>query len=108
MATTAQLSALGSDASWRLRIKGLMFQIAAQVYSEDPGTTSHTARVNFAYKVVSTPGLPESYAAWFTTRTNVTGTNITYNFADGQIGSDATDAALLSQIATDWNFLAGV
>ena len=108
MATSAQLIALGNDNSWRQRIKSLMYQIAAQVDAEDPGAPNHTARVNFAFKVVSTPGVPESYASWFTMRTNVTGTNVTYNFSDAQITSDATDAAILSQIATDWNFLAGV
>jgi hypothetical protein len=41
-------------------------------------------------------------------RTNLTASVVTYNFDAQRVQSDATDAAIRSQIATDWNYFAGV
>lgn len=107
-ATTAQLIALGNDAAFRQRVRNLMLQICSQVYGEDAGTASHGARVAFAFKIVQSPGLADQFAAVIATRTNLVASTVSYNFADGQVQTDASDGAILSQIATDWNFLAGV
>jgi hypothetical protein len=46
---------------------------------------------------------------WLVTRTNVTGSNLTLDASTGTVivNTDATDAALQSQLSTDWVLLAG-
>jgi hypothetical protein len=41
-------------------------------------------------------------------RTNLTASVVTYNFDAQRVQSDATDAAIRSQIATDWNYFAAI
>jgi hypothetical protein len=42
------------------------------------------------------------------TRTNIVASTVTYDFTLRAVVTDATDAAIRSQINTDWNYLAGV
>ncbi len=108
-ATTDQIIQLGKDSAFRDRIAVLVGQIVAQIYGEDPGTAGHSARVAFAIKVEQTPGYAQNIIAPFIAdRTNIVGSNVTFNFADGHVVTDASDAAILSQLATDWNLLAGI
>ena len=107
-ATTAQVIALGNDAAFRQRIRTLVLQIAAQIYNEDPATPNHTGRVGYAFKIFQTPTLADQLAPILATRTNLANSTITYSFVDAQVQTDATDASILSQIATDWNMLAGI
>lgn len=107
-ATTQQLIALGRDSAFIARTMTLVYQICAQVYGEDPATPNHSARAAYANKLLQTQGLAGSIAPILVTRTNLANSTITYSFLDGQVQTDATDAAILSQIATDWNMLAGI
>ena len=107
-ATTQQLVALSSDGQFRARIRELVLQICAQIYGEDPATASHTARVGFAEKVLQSPGMADQLASILVTRTNLISSTITYDWANQAVVTDASDAAILSQLATDWNLLAGV
>ncbi len=106
-ATTDQLSALGNDSQFQRRIKSLFVQQAAVVYAEDPATPNHAVRVQYAKQILQ-GAINLNVAQVLVNRTNLVGSNISYNFADGAIVTDATDAAIASQIATDWNMLAGV
>lgn len=107
-ATPDQLLALAQDVYFRQRVRTLVLQEAAVIYAESAGTTGHAARVAFALKLIQSPSLAEQTAEVIATRTNLTASNVSYDFARRAVITDATDAAILSQIATDWNLLAGV
>lgn len=105
-ATTQQLIALANDASFRQRINALAIQVAGEVYSEASNTDSHPIRAAFARNVLN--GAGQNIASVIVYRTNLSASTVTYNFSNGHIETDATDAAISSQIMTDWNMLAGV
>lgn len=107
-ATTAQLIILGNDPNFRQRIRTLVLLEAGVVYNESAATPNHTARANYASKLAQAPGLADSLAPVLASRTNIAASTVTYNFDAGRAETDATDAAIRSQIATDWNYLAGV
>lgn len=108
MATTVQLSALGNDLSFRQRIRVLVLQQAAVVYAEDAQTAKHADRLGFAVTLLQHPERADTLASVLATRTNLANSTVTYSFGDAQIQTDASDAAIASQIATDWNLLAGI
>ena len=108
MATTNELIALGNDQDFRQRIRTLMLVQAGVVYNENPATANHTARANFASKIAQSPGLADALASALAARTNLQASVVTYDFNAHRVVTDATDAAISSQIATDWNYLAGV
>jgi hypothetical protein len=99
---------LGNDANFRQRVRTLMLLEGGVVYGESGATPNHTARANFASNLAQNPALADTLAPALATRTNIAASNVTYNFDAGRVESDATDAAIRSQIATDWNYLAGV
>jgi hypothetical protein len=78
------------------------------VYAESGATPDHTARANFASSIAQNPGIADTLAPALATRTNISGSNVTYNFDAQRVESDASDAAIRAQIAADWNYLAGV
>lgn len=105
--TSDQCSALGNDSSFRNRVMSLALQLAQnQIYSEDVNTVNHTQRVNYARTVINGGGgnIPNIIS----NGPNLIASNITYDFTDGHIKTDATDAAISSQISSYWNMLAGV
>lgn len=110
MASTAdQLAKLGNDDQFRLRIQSLLVQQAGTVYAESSGTTNHATRVAFAKLVLSNPGaLAQNVAAVIVNRTNLVAGSTTFNFKSGHVETDASDAAISSQLATDWDMLSGV
>jgi hypothetical protein len=107
-ATADQLLALAGDPYFRQRIRNIVLQQAAVVYAESGATTGHAARVAFALKVLGSPGLADQVADLIATRTNLVASAVTYDFSRRAVVTDATDAAILSQVASDWNMLAGV
>lgn len=108
MATTAELIGLGNDADFRQRVRALFLLEAGVVYAENPSTPNHTARANFASNIAKNPGIAEGLAPALVQRTNLVDSTVTYDFDAARIESDATDAEIRSQIATDWNYFAGV
>lgn len=108
MATSDQLIALAADAAFRQRVRNIVLQEAAVVYAESAGTTGHAARVGFALKLIQTPNLADAVADVIATRTNLSVSAVSYDFTRRAVVTDASDAAILSQVATDWNMLAGV
>ena len=106
-ATTVQLIALGNERGFRERVSALALQQAAVVYVEI-GNVNHATRVAFAIKLLQTPGLAAQLAPVIAQRTNLVASTVTYDFTAAQVQTDASDAAILSQIASDWNMLSGV
>jgi hypothetical protein len=106
-ATSSQLTRLGKDPTFQDRVMSLSIQYAtAVVYIEDSQTPFHSNRIGFARNLMNGGGtnIPSIIA----NRPNLVASNITYDFVDGFIKTDASDAAISSQIATDWNMLSGV
>lgn len=113
MATTDPYlqQALANDGLFRQRLKAALATVAGQVFAEDPATAGHATRVTYARSVLQTlDATAGQIAGWFVTRTNVTGANASLVLVGvtPTVQTDATDAALQSQLATDWNSLAGV
>lgn len=108
MATTAELIALSEDSDFRSRVRALFLLEAGVVYNENPATTNHAARALFAGKIAQSPGIADSLAPALCQRTNLTASTVTYNFDDRRVETNATDSAIRSQIATDWNYFAAI
>lgn len=83
------------------RVAYLLSQQAVVVKAEALSTTCHVLRSQFANEVISSPtGAAQSRAVLLAGSTNVIGT---VTGSGATLDSSATDAALLSQIATSWN-----
>lgn len=107
--TTSQSVALGQDGQFRQRVRNLMMLEAAAVYAENAATPNHNARVAYAFKLFNQPSLADLAADFLATRTNLMiSSTVSYDYDRRAVLTDATDAAIRSQIATDWNLLAGV
>lgn len=73
------------------------------------GTFTVPARKDFAkYVMANTAGVEDNLVMTVANRTNVLAGTTTYDFPSGSIVTDVTDAAILSQLATDWSMMAGV
>ena len=104
--------ALANDPTFKQRLKASLSRIAWQVLTESSGTDDHPTRKIYANQVLANPdGIVNSLAGSFVFRSNVFSTTTSLAF-DGRGGSvvqsAVTDAAMDSQLATDWSQLAGV
>jgi len=108
VATTAQIIALAQDSKFRERLRSLFMLEAAAVAVEVNTVPNHQFRSIFAFKLLTQPGLADQLADVMVTRTNLISSSVTYDFSTRGVITDATDAAIRSQIATDWNMLASV
>ena len=108
MATTAQLTALAGDGFFRQRIRNIVLQQAAVIYNENPATPNHAARATYAIKLLQAPSLADLVADVIVTQVNVSSSTVTYDFERRSVVTGATDAEILSQVASAWNMLAGV
>lgn len=103
--------ALANDPTFRQRLKASLARIAWQVLTEG-AITDHAVRRTYALQVLGNPdGAVNNLVGTFVFRTNVIATTTSLAF-DGRGGtvvqSAVTDAAMDSQLATDWSQLAGV
>lgn len=103
--------ALANDPTFRQRLKASLIRIAWQVLGEG-AITDHATRKVYATAVIANPdGVVNTLVGSFVFRTNVNATTTSLAF-DGRGGvlvqSAVTDAAMDSQLATDWSALAGV
>ena len=108
MATTDQLTALANDGFFRQRVRNLMLLEAAAVMGEVNTTPNHSVRVSYALKIIGNPGAADLAVDYLCARTNLISSVITYDFANRSVVTDASDAAIRSQISTDWNTFSGV
>lgn len=103
--STTQMQLVGS-ALFLNRVQYLMAQQAQVVLTETGVGGTHAARAAYAAEVVLSPATFASVAAvMLVGGINLIGTVIEVS---GEFDSSASDAAILSQIATFWNALAGI
>lgn len=102
--STTQMQLVGSP-GFLQRVAYLMVQHARTVKAEALLTACHGSRTNYATAVINNPaGMAQQAAVMLAGGVNLLGT------ASGSAPnatSSATDAAILSQIATFWSHLAG-
>ena len=90
------------------RVAYVACQVATGVRAESTGTQYHTQRNALAVYVMASPtGWATATAPVIVGRPNVVSAGTSVG-TDGLLRSNITDAALLSQITSDWNMLAGV
>lgn len=100
--STTQMQLVASSL-FRGRVQYLLSQQATVVKAELLATTCHPKRSLFADAVISSPdGIAQQVSVLIAGSTNVIGT-VVFNANPNLIDSSATDAAMLSQIATLWN-----
>lgn len=104
-ATSDQIARLSTDTNFKNKVLALAKQFAITVYNEDPNTPQHANRVGLAKNMLNGTIDISSIIA---NGPNLIASNITFDFSDGFIKTDAIDAAISSQIATYWNMIAGV
>lgn len=84
-----------------------MAKVGWEVRTESDATPNHATRDAFAKYVHASPqNAADAWAITLSARTNIlaAGTEV----VDGVITSLATDAAIASQLSTDWSVMAGV
>ena len=102
--STTQMS-LANSLQFRTRLMYLMTQQARTVKAEVLNTSCHSLRSNYANTVIGNPSSAAVNAAvMMVGGVNLIGTVIGNTDPD-LIDSSATDAAILSQVATFWNAL---
>lgn len=106
--STTQMS-LVTSALFRNRLAYLLDQQARVVLAETGVGVTHAARAAYASSVVSNVNsFASSTAVMIVGGTNLIGAAVIPNADPNLVDSAATDAAILSQIATFWNALAGI
>lgn len=104
--------ALAADPTFRQRLKASLARIAFQILTEAGSTTNHAVRKAYALQVVANPDqATANLVGIFVFRTNpfASTTSVSFNGVGGtQVTSTVSDAAMDSQLATDWDVLSGV
>ena len=97
---------LAKDPAFINRLNYLMLQEARTVKEEAADTPYHQKRTSYASQVISNSQMMVLQAAYVI----VGGVNLigTVELNDDGVTTTATDAEILSQIATFWNALSGV
>jgi len=101
---------LATEPSFHARVRAALAVVAFQVIAESPATPDHEQRETFA-RVTVLPNLATTavqISPWLVERTNLIGADTTFDFAADAAVTAATDAAIESQLATDWDIMAGV
>jgi len=107
--TAIQQQRLAASAHFHERVKGALSNVAFQVIAQGRDTPDEIIRYNFARTALANlDGVTNSTVGWLVGRTNLNGANTTYNYDIPAVITDATDAAIESQLMTDWDVLAGV
>lgn len=102
--------ALAVDPHFQSRVSAALATVAWQVIEEDANTAFHEQREGYARTVVlpNLSGEATKIATWLVKRPNVNNFETSYDFKAGAVVTASGDADLESQIASDWNVLAGV
>jgi hypothetical protein len=110
MANTAiQQQRLADSPHFQARVKAAFAVVAFQVIAEGQDTPTEVQRYNYARSVLANlNSVTASTVGWLVQRTNLLGANTSYDYDIPGVVTDATDAAIESQLSTDWNVLAGV
>jgi hypothetical protein len=110
--TPQMLNALADSAGFQSRFRGLLATMTAQILNTAVGSGSPpvtAGQQTYARGLVSNPGYATVLLAYFVHRPNLASANIWVDLSGGvcDLYSDATDAAILSQLATDWPSVSG-
>jgi hypothetical protein len=101
--------ALAADPHFHRRLQNALTRIAWEVLEEDPSTLYHAERVAYATRVNNSPQqTAQQLAPSFVNRPNVFNFATSYDFTVAATVTASGDPDLESQLATDWNKLAGV
>ena len=108
-ATPYQQTALAADPNFLRRLTPLLLAEAGVVAGEAGTVPGHQTRAALANRIINSPSsMAANLAPAICSMTNLAGSTVTYDFPGAAVLTDATDAAIRSQIATGWNVLAGV
>lgn len=114
MANTAfTQQALANDPQFRLRFLGLLTQMAAQILNTTIGQGSPPVTAGQQTYARSIVAAPQQFAStliqYFVYRPNIFQSTVSVSIAEGSaiVSTDATDAAILSQLASDWPSISG-
>ena len=100
-------SALAADPNFQKRLSSLLVIEAIVVSAEPPATPDN--RRQLARQIINNPTqMAYSLGPVICNGTNLIAANTTYNFDAFAVETDASDAAIQSQIATLWNTMAGL
>jgi hypothetical protein len=100
---------LAADATFQGRVRAALATVAWQVLNEDPATPNHANRLTYARNVITNLTFGAQTASpWLVERPNLRAFETSYDFESGTVVTAAADADIESQIATDWDVLAGV
>jgi hypothetical protein len=95
------LIATASDPTFAGRVMMIMFKVAQNVASEDPGTAHHTERLEYASMVIRGEEKPQIVAA------HVISSNATISAAieqdPGKLGSNVPDGDIEFALASIWD-----
>jgi len=110
MPTTPRSQAqLARDPNFLRRLESLLLSEAGVVAGEATSVTNHVQRRALAQAIITnSAGQTATLATTICNATNLTAANTTWDFEMGAAVTDATDAAIRSQISTLWNIMAGV
>ena len=101
--------ALAEDPKFIRRLAALFNLEAQVVILESTNTPNHPIRRQLAQAcVVNGSSIAQQFALTIALSTNLMAANTTYDFIQLAVVTDASDAAVRSQIVTLWNGLAGV
>lgn len=91
------------------RLQYILCQQAQTVLTETGIGSTHVARAAFAKSILANPYSVANgaIAVYMVGSTNIVST-VVGNVDPNQVDSSASDAAILSQIASSWNILAGI
>lgn len=102
--------ALAQEPQFHARVRAALAVVAFQVIAEGRDTPTEVLRYDYATNMVL-PNLAlvaQQISPWLVERTNLLAATTSYDFASRAVVTAATDAAIESQISSDWNVLAGV
>lgn len=100
--------ALAADPNFQTRVRACLGTVAWQVLTEDPQPENHAVRAGYARSVLSNlHGAAIQVAGWLVQRPNLVAFNTSYDFVVGAVVTASGDADIESQLATDWDELAG-
>ncbi len=111
--TSQMFNALANDSGFRVRFTGLLLAMCSQVLNTTVGQGSPVVTAGqqtYARTIIASPQqFASTLILYFIHRVNISGTNIWVDISAGtaDLYCDATDAAILSQLANDWAQISG-
>jgi hypothetical protein len=107
MASTAsQLAILANDSQFQMRVRGVVLNVAATVYSETPATPD--TRREFSKRLMSNPDQAQRLAVVIASLPALVAGTVTFDWDSNRPVTSVTDAGLVTAVTSAWNMLAGV